>query len=68
MCLYKAQISGEPLQDHWSSGFLFLLINIDCGFSLQSLNDAGLTSIHIIYVFEQNLEKNNICSLLFLQQ
>ena len=21
MCLYEAQISGERLQDHWSSGF-----------------------------------------------
>ena len=24
MCLYKAQISGERLQDHWSSGFIFI--------------------------------------------
>ena len=22
MCLYEAQISGERLQDHWSSGLL----------------------------------------------
>ena len=22
MCLYKALISGEGLQDHWSSGYL----------------------------------------------
>ena len=21
MCLYKAEISGERLQDHWSSGY-----------------------------------------------
>ena len=21
MCLYEAQIAGEPLQDHWSSGY-----------------------------------------------
>ena len=23
MCLYKAKISVERLQDHWSSGFVF---------------------------------------------
>ena len=32
---YIQQISGEPLQDHWSSGFLFLVQNIDCGYSLE---------------------------------
>ena len=26
MCLYKAQISGEHLQDHWSSGFLSIRV------------------------------------------
>ena len=31
---YMLQISGERLQDHWSSGFLFLLQNKDCGYSL----------------------------------
>ena len=25
LCLYKAQISGERLQDHWSSGFKIAL-------------------------------------------
>ena len=25
LCLYKAKISGEPLQDHWSSGFISIL-------------------------------------------
>ena len=26
LCLYKAKISGECLQDHWSSGTQLLLI------------------------------------------
>ena len=25
LCLYKAQISGERLQDHWSSGFIYFV-------------------------------------------
>ena len=25
LCLYKAQISGEHLQDHWSSGSMAIL-------------------------------------------
>ena len=28
MCLYKAQISGERLQDHWSSGFPYFTWSI----------------------------------------
>ena len=28
MCLYEAQISGERLQDHWSSGFAFVKLNL----------------------------------------
>ena len=32
---YMQQISGERLQDHWSSGFLFLLQNKDCVYSLE---------------------------------
>ena len=35
LVLYKAKISGERFQDHWSSGFLFLLLNIDCGYLLE---------------------------------
>ena len=37
--LYLAKISGERLQDHWSSGLIFFLIfaqNIDCGYALES--------------------------------
>ena len=26
LCLYMAQISGERLQDHWSSGFIFTFL------------------------------------------
>ena len=36
--LYQAKISGERLQDHWSSGFKYILIfaqNIDCGYTLE---------------------------------
>ena len=33
--LYKAKISGERLQDHWSSGFLMFAKNIDCGYTLE---------------------------------
>ena len=28
LCLYKAQISGERLQDHWSSGLIFVGIGV----------------------------------------
>ena len=43
------QISGERLQDHWSSGFYIFLIfaqNIDCGYTLEPLAEAVLTSTH----------------------
>ena len=35
---YMQQISGEHLQDHWSSCFIFLIFaqNIDCGYTLES--------------------------------
>ena len=29
VCLYKAQISGECLQDHWSSGFTSVTQNVN---------------------------------------
>ena len=32
--LYWAKMSGERLQDHWSSGFIFAL-NIDYGYTLE---------------------------------
>ena len=35
---YMQQISGERLQDHWSSGldvFLIFAQNIDCGYTRQ---------------------------------
>ena len=32
--LYKAKISGERLQDHWSYGHIFAQ-NIDCGYILE---------------------------------
>ena len=49
------EISGERLQDHWSSGFLFLLQNIDCGYSLEpphtinvlSKNKKNIKKIHL---------------------
>ena len=30
LCLYKAQISGERFQDHWSSGLLLRGVTGDC--------------------------------------
>ena len=37
--LYLAKISGERLQDHWSSGFLYFFLifaqNIDFGYMLE---------------------------------
>ena len=34
---YIQQISGERLQDHWSSGYIFLIFaqNIDCRYTLE---------------------------------
>ena len=43
---YMKQISGERLQDHWSSGFLSLLQNIDCGF----------LRVPTVYVFSKNIK------------
>ena len=28
LCLYEAQISGERLQDHWSSGFQLVSVHL----------------------------------------
>ena len=28
LCLYKAQVSGERLQDNWSSGLIFVGIGV----------------------------------------
>ena len=39
--LVYAADSGERLQDHWSSGFLFLLQNINCGYSLEPPRRGG---------------------------
>ena len=39
--LYEAKISGERLQDHWSSGFLTFALNIDCGYSLEPPHMGG---------------------------
>ena len=43
--LYLAKISGERLQDHWSSGFLFLAAILDFGGHLELPKDARLASI-----------------------
>ena len=44
------QISGERLQDHWSSGFLLLIQNIDCGNSLE-LPPRGGSNVYPQYMF-----------------
>ena len=36
-----AKISGEPLQDHWSSSLLFLLLSINCGYKLEPPQCGG---------------------------
>ena len=38
---YMQLISGERLQDHWCSGFLFLLQNIGCVYSLEPPRRGG---------------------------
>ena len=38
---YMKRISGERLQDHWSSGLIFAQ-NIDCGYMLEPLAEAVL--------------------------
>ena len=38
--LYLAKISGERLQDHWSSGLIFAQ-NIDCGYTLEPPHQGG---------------------------
>ena len=38
--LYLAKISGERLQDHWSSGLIFAE-NIDCGYTLEPPQRGG---------------------------
>ena len=44
MCLYEAQISGEHLQGHWSSGFvLFGLLFYVHGKQLRSCRDGQLS-------------------------
>ena len=44
--LYLDKISGERLQDHWSSGFIFLKKNVD--FLLEE-NSSRVKIIKILY-------------------
>ena len=46
--LYKAKISGERLQDHCSSGFIFVLKTYIVGTCTNRLIEAVLTSTHNI--------------------
>ena len=49
LCIYKAQISGERLQDHWSSGSKYSLEN--CFYELAcKLRIMFLTECDIILV------------------
>ena len=41
--LYKTKISGERLEDHWSSGCFFFAQNIDCGYTLERPQMIGCT-------------------------
>ena len=43
LCLYEAQISGERLQDHWSSG---LFMHVECEIEIHVIirvNCQGMT-------------------------
>ena len=51
--IYLAKISGERLQDHWSSGFFFeisLLIEELFNVLVLSLNKTFLVSIAFVYL------------------
>ena len=49
--LYKAKISGERLQDHWSSGFIFAQ-NIDCVYQyMQCMFSAKIIKNITIFHF-----------------
>ena len=40
LCLVWAQITGERLQHHWSSGILIFVLNIKCVYALCLLNES----------------------------
>ena len=54
--LYLAKISGERLQDHWSSGFctcskLFFMVRLICRAMTKSVFEPGLTQTRLcIYI------------------
>ena len=56
---YIYQVSGERLQDHWSSGLLFLLKNIDCGYSLEPPQLEGGSNVYPQYMLWSKNKKNS---------
>ena len=46
-------VSGERLQDQWSSGFLIFAQNIDCGYTLEPPRWGRYNEYPEIYVLEQ---------------
>ena len=59
--LVYAADSGEHLQDHWSSGFLFLLQNIDFKLYVLSKNKKNIKKILLKFFIFNNFK--NICIL-----
>ena len=53
--MYISQVSGERLQDHWSSGLIFAP-NIDCGYNLEPPSRGGSNCTNNL-CFEQKEEK-----------
>ena len=45
LCLYWAQISGERLQDHWSSGLKFIIMK------LQDTINSIISCLYILQFF-----------------
>ena len=45
--LYLAKISGERLQDHWSSGFFFAFLSFAQSFVVEQQTLFGVDLIHI---------------------
>ena len=56
--LYKAMISGERLQDHWSSGSLFLLKNLGGGHKFSEFACLSLVSFFMAKKFGHSLRSD----------
>ena len=69
--ILQDQASGERSQDQWSSGFLFVVQNIDCWYSLGQLNNREdgnwLNRHHVVHYENSSKQYTEIFGLLNLK-